>query len=361
MKSSIQTITQTITRALACGAVAALVAFMPLTAKAADDAAQGQNGGQKDEIEYATQSKLAAKELLLAAAYAGDRIVAVGEFGNVVYSDDRGQSWTQAKTVPTQATLTDVTFITDKLGYAVGHDAIVLRTRDAGETWERAFYDPESETPFMTVLFESKTHGFAMGAFSKFVETKDGGETWKERTLSEGLLDDYHLNGAFETKSGAIFIAAEFGVVYRSTDDGATFDRIQTPYEGSFWGGLPLDDGSVMVFGMRGNAYRSSDNGETWKKVDTGTDKSIAGGVQLDKDHVVLAGLQGYVGYSDDGGEHFTEVTRSDRLGYSAVVKGGDGQIVVFGEPGAKVMPDTAAEAEKAVGASYSIANPSGS
>lgn len=361
MNSSIHTITQTVTRALACGAVAALVAFMPLTAQAAEAAAQDQNGGQKDEIEYATQSRLAAKELLLAAANAGDRIVAVGEFGNVVYSDDEGQSWTQAKTVPTQATLTDVTFITDKLGYAVGHDAIVLRTRDAGVTWERAFYDPESETPFMTVLFETKKHGFAMGAFSKFVETKDGGETWKERTLSEGLLDDYHLNGAFETKSGAIFVAAEFGVVYRSTDDGASFDRIQTPYEGSFWGGLALDDGSVMVFGMRGNAYRSADNGETWEKIDAGTDKSIAGGVQLDKDHVVLAGLQGYVGYSSDGGQHFTEVTRSDRLGYSAVVKGADGQVIVFGEPGAKVMPDTAAEAEKAVGASYSIANPSGS
>ena len=112
---------------------------------------------------------------------------------------------------------------------------------------------------------------------------------------------------------------------------------------------------------MRGNAYRTTDNGETWKKVDTGTDKSIAGGVQLDKEHVVLTGLQGYVGYSADGGQNFKEVTRSDRLGYSAVVKGADGQVVVFGEPGAKVMPDTAAEAEKAVGASYSIADPSGS
>lgn len=361
MISSIHTTMQTVTRALACSAVAALVAFMPLTARAAEAAAQGQNGAQNEEIEYATQSKLAAKELLLAAANAGDRIVAVGEFGNVVYSDDQGQSWTQAESVPTQATLTDVTFITDKLGYAVGHDAIVLRTRDAGVTWERAFYDPESETPFMTVLFETKMHGFAMGAFSKFVETKDGGETWKERSLSEGLLDDYHLNGAFETKSGAIFIAAEFGVVYRSTDDGASFDRIQTPYEGSFWGGLPLDDGSVMVFGMRGNAYRTTDNGETWKKVDTGTDKSIAGGVQLDKDHVVLTGLQGYVGYSTDGGLNFKEVTRADRLGYSAVVKGADGQIVVFGEPGAKVMPDNAAKAEEAVGATYSVVPPSGS
>ena len=83
--------------------------------------------------------------------------------------------------------------------------------------------------------------------------------------------------------------------------------------------------------------------------------------MQIDKDHVVLTGLQGYVGYSSDGGAHFKEVTRADRLGYSAVVKGAKGQIVVFGEPGAKVMPDNAAEAEKAVGATYSIKTPSGS
>ncbi len=313
--------------------------------------AAAQEDTAANEPEYAVRSQLAAESLLLDATYAGDRLIAVGEFGHVVLSDDRGATWRQAEKVPTQATLTGVTFVNEKLGFAVGHDAAVIRTKDGGENWNLVYNDTESEMAFMTVYFENENRGFAMGAFSFMVETSDGGETWKERSLSEGLLDDYHLNKLFSDKDGDLYIAAEFGVVYHSNDLGRTFKRIQTQYEGSFWGGFGMGDGSVMVFGMRGNAFRSYDLGETWTKVETGTDKSIAGGVQLGDGKIILVGLQGYVGYSDNGGESFTEVTRADRLGYAAVADGPPGQIVVFGEPGAKLMPDDMEKARESVGA----------
>jgi len=327
----------------ACAIALALAGFGPQPATAQEEAASS-------DVEYAVPSDLAAESLLLDATYAGDRLVAVGEFGHVVLSDDRGVTWHQAKSVPTQSTLTGVTFANKDLGFAVGHDATVIRTADGGETWDLVYNDSESEMAFMTVYFENEKRGFAMGAFSFIVETTDGGETWEERSLSDGLLDDYHLNKLFSDKDGDLFISAEFGVVYHSTDKGRTFNRIQTQYEGS-WGGFGMSDGSVMVFGMRGNAFRSWDKGQTWEKVATGTDKSIAGGVQLGNGKIVLVGLQGYAGYSDNGGQSFTEVTRSDRLGYAAVTDGPDGQIVVFGEPGAKVMPDDMEKAREAVGA----------
>lgn len=327
-----------------CAIALALTGFAPRLAAAQEEAASS-------DVEYAVPSDLAADSLLLDATYAGERLIAVGEFGHVVLSDDRGVTWRQAKTVPTQSTLTGVTFVNKDLGYAVGHDATVIRTTDGGETWDLVYNDSESEMAFMTVYFENENRGFAMGAFSFIVETSDGGETWEERSLSEGLLDDYHLNKLFSDKDGDLFVAAEFGVVYHSTDKGRSFNRIQTQYEGSFWGGFGMSDGSVMVFGMRGNAFRSWDKGQTWEKVDTGTDKSIAGGVQLGNGKIVLVGLQGYVGYSDNGGKSFTEVTRSDRLGYAAVTDGPEGQIVVFGEPGANVMPDDMEKAREAVGA----------
>lgn len=325
------------------GALALSFGSLALPAAAQDDA----DGAP----EYAMASALAAESLLLDATYAGDRLIAVGEFGHIVLSDDRGATWRQAASVPTQATLTGITFVGENVGFAVGHDATILRTTDAGENWELVYNDTESEMAFMTVYFESEERGFAMGAFSFVVETNDGGETWEERSLSEGVLDDFHLNKLFAAKNGDLYVAAEFGVVYRSSDEGATFERIQTQYEGSYWGGFGMNDGSVMVFGMRGNAFLSADNGQTWEPVNTGTDKSIAGGVQLGNGKVVLVGLQGYVGYSDDNGKNFVEVTRADRLGYAAVADGPTGQIVVFGEPGAKLMPDNVDAAREQVGA----------
>lgn len=351
MSSSFSQIVSSGAARLRAASVAGVCAFALVFAAAGMKPAAAQEDAASSEAEYAVQSNLASESLLLDATYAGDRLVAVGEFGHVVLSDDRGATWRQAAKVPSQATLTGVTFINKDIGFAVGHDATVIRTKDGGENWDLVYNDTESEMAFMAVYFENENRGFALGAFSFMVETNDGGDTWEERTLSEGLLDDYHLNKLFADKDGDLYISAEFGVVYHSADQGRTFNRIQTQYEGSFWGGFGMSDGSVMVFGMRGNAFRSYDKGQTWQKVDTGTDKSIAGGVQLGSGKIVLVGLQGYVGYSDDGGKSFVEVTRADRLGYAAVADGPDGQIVVFGEPGAKLMPDDLEKAREAVSA----------
>jgi len=84
------------------------------------------------------KTNLAAKSLLLDVASAGERIVAVGERGHIIYSDDQGANWTQAD-VPVSVSLTSVYFSNATHGWAVGHGAIVLHTSDAGETWVKQF------------------------------------------------------------------------------------------------------------------------------------------------------------------------------------------------------------------------------
>lgn len=301
----------------------------------------------------ATPSALAAKKLLLDVAKANGRMVAVGEFGHIVYSDDEGKTWTQANCVATQVTLTSVYFPTKEIGYAVGHDAVILKTEDGGENWAQIYEDFDAETPLMNVIFNSPTDGLAMGAFGFVLETKDGGATWVQRPIVEGGEDDFHLNDSFRAKDGSLWVAAEFGTVYRSDDDGATFVRLQTPYEGSFWGGLGLSDGSVIIYGMRGNVFRTEDKGASWTKVETGVTKSFGGSVELANGTVVLAGLNGAVAYSDDMGKSFTTISRADREGYNAVIGVAGDQIAIFGESGVKIMPNNA-EAALAAGGSSS-------
>ena len=79
----------------------------------------------------ALMSDLAPESLLNDATRAGDRIVAVGERGHVIYSDDEGQTWTQAE-VPVSVTLNAVDFGSDSSGWVVGHSGVVLHSGDAG-------------------------------------------------------------------------------------------------------------------------------------------------------------------------------------------------------------------------------------
>ena len=286
--------------------------------------------------EQAIQSRLATKTLLVDATRADGRLVAVGEWGHVLLSDDGGGSWRQARSVPTRITLTDVIFVDPQKGWAVGHDAVVMHTRDGGESWELQHQAPEEELPLLSVWFDETGHGLAAGAFGTLLETRDGGETWRRRPLTSNPDDDKHLNAIFAGPGDSLFIAAESGSIYRSLDDGATWEHLELPYRGSFWGGLRLADGAFLVFGMRGHVFRSDDLGESWQELASGTDQSLQSATIRDDGTVVIVGLGGAVLSSGDGGRTFSAAIEPDRRGIAAAAEGSGGRLLLFGEMGVK-------------------------
>jgi photosystem II stability/assembly factor-like uncharacterized protein len=317
----------------------------------------------------AVKSKLAAESLLLGVTRAGNRMVAVGEYGNVVLSDDNGKTWRQANRVPTTITLTSVFFINDRKGWAVGHDAWIITTDDGGENWTKQLGGGEefADAALLSVYFTDERNGFAVGAFNRTISTSDGGKTWVSRdTLmpprepskapeaEDGGLgdvatkpataendrfartgaDENHLNSIFRgLDANTLCIAAEGGAVFKSEDAGKTWKKLYTGYIGSFWGGFIAKDGTLYLAGMRGNIWRSTDGGATFSSLDTkGADQSIATGVQLADGSMVFVGLGGQVLYTEDG-VNFTLTFRPDRKGLNSLIQE-SGELFVFGEAG---------------------------
>ena len=208
-------------------------------------------------------------------------------------------------------------------------------TQDAGESWHLKYHEDKGERPLLGFYMDSDGYGIAVGAFSKVLVTTDGGESWSARPLIEGSEDDFHLNDIFLDARSNVYIAAEFGTIYKSRDRGRTFSVVPTPYEGSFWSGLGLANGDVLIWGMRGNAYLTRDGGASWTKAETRTDRSISGGTQLSDGRIVAVGLAGVVLVSQDGGRSFTTRTRPRRDDYAAVAAGAaKNEILMFGVPG---------------------------
>ena len=81
-------------------------------------------------------SALAINSPLSGMARAGERVIAVGQRGHILFSDDAGKHWQQAA-VPVSADLTAVNFPTTTQGWAVGNDGVVLHSSDAGATWQK--------------------------------------------------------------------------------------------------------------------------------------------------------------------------------------------------------------------------------
>ena len=87
----------------------ALIAAMLLAGTGLPALAE-QQAGQLYAIEVPVEK--IASTLLLDVASAGSRLVAVGQRGHIIYSDDQGKTWVQAK-VPSRVLLTAVFFADD--------------------------------------------------------------------------------------------------------------------------------------------------------------------------------------------------------------------------------------------------------
>jgi photosystem II stability/assembly factor-like uncharacterized protein len=264
----------------------------------------------------------AAQAPLLAAARAGNRIVAVGDHGVVLLSDD-GKTYRQAKSVPVRALLTSVQFLDDRRGYAAGHDGVVLATQDGGETWSLLRATPGQEQPILSFHFDNPQHGIAVGLYGWAIETGDGGHSWTERHIGTGEESDRHLFRVFVSSHGTLFIAAEAGTLYRSADGGRSWQTLATGDKGSLWDGRALVDGTLLVCGMRGHLYRSRDDGLTWQPVQTNTTQSLTGIAQLADGSVVVGGMAGTVLRSTDGGATFALAQRAEREPLTAVIAAG--------------------------------------
>lgn len=293
---------------------------------------------------------------MLALARAGDRLVAAGERGIVLFSDDGGHAWTQAR-VPAQVSLTALRFIDERSGWAVGHLGAILRSDDAGARWAlqldgvraariqldaasaggdetaiaraRKLVEDGPDKAFFDVDFADRQNGIAVGAYGMAFATRDGGVRWEPLTTRLPNPKGLHLYGV-RFAGDAVFIVGEQGLLLRSTDGGASYAALASPYKGSLFG-LIASRGLLIAYGLRGNAFRSVDQGESWTPIDTGVPVSLSAGVDLGADGMVLLCQTSDVLVSRDGGQRFRRTPAREPTPATAVVANARGELVIAG------------------------------
>lgn len=315
----------------------------------------------------AAASTRATNALQLALARAGDRLVSVGENGIVLLSDDNGQSWRQATSVPVSVTLTDVTFADAQQGWAVGHSGAILHSGDGGETWQleldgngaaqkvadeaaalTAHGAPNADAatrngqymisdgpdkPFLAVHFADANRGWVVGAYGLALMTVDGGKTWSSITARIPNPGGRHLY-RIEEVGTQLVIAGEQGALFRSRDGGATFEKIESPYEGTFFGIIGLKDGSVLAYGLKGNAWRAGADMAQWQRIDLGQPVTVTAGAHLADGSIVLGDEGGRLLRSADNGLSFTHAGTPGSAGLTGVAQAEDGALAISGTRG---------------------------
>ena len=305
------------------------------------------------------EASLASKSLLLDIGKIGaDKLVVVGEHGHILLSSD-AVHWQQAQ-VPVQTTLTSVFFLNENLGWAVGHDAVILNTTDGGLTWEIQQYKPELEKPLLDIIFISSTEGMAIGAYGLTFRTYDGGQTWQNEFHSEFLSPDDaeylaeikaedeeayideassilpHFN-RLEVDGRTIYMAGEIGLIAKSNDFGKNWQRLDDIYQGSFYDITRTQQGNLLVVGLRGHVFRSLKNGSPWQQRQTNTTALINDIVLSDDGRIFLLANNGTLLESKDDGQNFRLRIQKDGKALIAGVWF-KGQLVVVSGVGVKTI-----------------------
>jgi photosystem II stability/assembly factor-like uncharacterized protein len=319
------------------------------TTQAATESAKSSSADGTAATLYSIESAKSARGLLLDIAHAGARLVVVGDRGHILYSDDQGKTWVQAK-VPSRQLLTAVYFVDDKHGWAVGHDAQILASSDGGTTWIKQFEDLKREAPLLDVWFKDLDTGFAVGAYGALLTTTDGGQHWEDVSERLDNEDQYHLNGITQVADAGLFIVGEAGSMFRSADEGQTWERLEGPYQGSLFGAIGTGQPStLLVYGLRGNLLRSSDFGDTWQPIELKAARGplefgLSSAALLADGSLVLVGNGGSVMRSTDDGLTFKVYNRPDRISLSGVTADAKGNLILVGQGGVRVTSPTGAE-----------------
>jgi photosystem II stability/assembly factor-like uncharacterized protein len=269
----------------------------------------------------AQMTSLGAHSVLLDAADAGDRLVAVGERGLILLSDDQGKQWRQVP-VPVSVTLTGVAFADDRQGFVIGHAGTVLSTDDAGEHWQvrldgrriadlvlvaarqsaddlalrsaERLVEDGPDKPLLDLLVLGQGHVLVVGAYGIALETRDGGASWTSRM--DSLENDMGMHLYALARSGnRILVGGEQGLARFSRDAGQSFETLDVPYEGSFFSAELIGDSGIVLSGMRGNVWRSHDNGQSWRQIPVPVSSSITDSSLTRDGHLLMVNQAGMV------------------------------------------------------------------
>lgn len=300
---------------------------------------------------------------MLGAALAGSRIVAVGERGLIVISDDRGDHWRQVAS-PVSVTLTTVRFADSSRGVVVGHGGSILTTADGGLTWtlrldgrrvaqialesakasgvgarlkeaERLVAEGPDK-PFLDVAIWDERRILAVGAYGLALFSADGGATWQswmDRLPNPRGLNLYVL----QRQGNAVLIAGEQGLLLRSEDAGTSFRVVESPYRGSWFAGALLDAGEWVLVGLRGNAWRSMDSGVTWTRLSVPMPASITAIERGDDGSMLFASQSGHVLRRD--GDRLVPVTPEPLGPLTGLLKLPGGRLFTLGFNGIAAVP----------------------
>jgi photosystem II stability/assembly factor-like uncharacterized protein len=219
----------------------------------------------------------------------------------------------------TQSDLFGVWFIDSNTGIVVGGfpGNCILKTKDAGTTWNPQTYPEIGNSYFAGVCFSDSMNGWVSGEYGVIMRTRDGGTTWTQQT-SKTIKN---LEAVFAVDSNIVWAMGEAGTIVHTIDGGANWGNQESGIKTHIWriSFINADTGSIAAGNcigcipadtIGGFILRTINGGITWniQKHDSLT-LGFYGVSFTDVKTGTVVGTGGTILHTTNGGETWTSQT----------------------------------------------------
>ncbi|MBS4034493.1 MAG: T9SS type A sorting domain-containing protein [Ignavibacterium sp.] len=183
----------------------------------------------------------------------------VGNLGAIIKTIDGGENWTFSET-NTTTLLLKVHSFDGLVVIATGYDGIILRSTDGGETFTQVVSGVGSGIDFWGVQMLNDTLGFVCGLNHTLLKTIDAGLTWQP--VNTGLNQHYWALDFLDENFG--IIACGGGKILKTTDGGDTWTEYQAGDASALYAIDIINNQNIAASGANGKNVYSSDGGISW-------------------------------------------------------------------------------------------------
>jgi photosystem II stability/assembly factor-like uncharacterized protein len=222
------------------------------------------------------------------------RGVIAADGGRLLRTVDGGQNWHSQMSAAGRV-LSSLFFLDDGTGWAAG-DQFVMRTTDAGESWQRVNIGEGSHDDFRarSIHFIDANRGVLVGHHGSIRRTADGGRSWERVAVSDDLGSTV-LSAVEFVDADKGWIVGEDGTLLESIDGGRTWvskekisraDLNDLAFANSMSGWIVGYDPTTGV----STILRTRDGGATWTEETVVNGESLRALVFRDEAHGFAVG-----------------------------------------------------------------------
>lgn len=186
---------------------------------------------------------------------------AIGLSGTVRKTTNAGLNWI-AQTVVNEH-LYCIYFVNANTGFVGGDGGYITRTTNGGSTWQTLA--PPVELYRGLYFFDALT-GFACGSTGTIAKTTDGGATWNSMNTGVTIT----LQNIKFANSLTGYSTGPNGIVLKTTDGGNNWAQQTTGVTELMFGLAVISPEIVYVSGEGGKFIKTTDGGSSWNELNTG-------------------------------------------------------------------------------------------